>query len=133
MVKIHHEVAHSDQGDTYYHEDVKKVVEAGVHQIVVSSHGARQLYNTTATISVLEEPGTDVFESLALGAQVVLVGRPIIYGLAIKGQHGVKSVIEMLKHALEFTMALYGCLTLEHIKKNRVNVMTQNENLHAKL
>ncbi|PON93462.1 Alpha-hydroxy acid dehydrogenase, FMN-dependent [Trema orientale] len=71
------------------HEDAKKAVEAGIHQIVVSNHGARQLDHIPATISVLEEVvqdvggkvpvlfggawrGTDVFKSLALGAQAVL-------------------------------------------------------------
>ncbi|CAK9324770.1 unnamed protein product [Citrullus colocynthis] len=65
-----------------------------------------------ATISVLEEVvhavkgkvpvlldggvrrGTDVFKALAFGAQAVLVGRPIIYGLAAKGEEGVRKVLE---------------------------------------
>ncbi|PON93466.1 Alpha-hydroxy acid dehydrogenase, FMN-dependent [Trema orientale] len=120
------------------HEDARKAVEAGVHGIVVSNHGARQLDHTPATISVLEEVvqavggkvpvifdggvrrGTDVFKALALGAQAVLVGRPVIYGLAAMGQNGVKSVIEMLKNELELTMALSGCPSLKHITRSHV-------------
>ncbi|PON43574.1 Alpha-hydroxy acid dehydrogenase, FMN-dependent [Parasponia andersonii] len=120
------------------HEDARKAVEAGVHGIVVSNHGARQLDHTPATISVLEEVvqavggkvpvifdggvrrGTDVFKALALGAQAVLVGRPVIYGLAAMGQNGVKSVIEMLKNELELTMALSGCPNLKHITRSHV-------------
>ncbi|KAH9305812.1 hypothetical protein KI387_010216, partial [Taxus chinensis] len=45
--------------------------------------------------------GTDVFKALALGAQAVLVGRPVIFGLAAKGESGVKKVLEMLHDELE--------------------------------
>ncbi|PON43581.1 Alpha-hydroxy acid dehydrogenase, FMN-dependent [Parasponia andersonii] len=56
---------------------------------------------------------TDVFEALALGAQAVLVGRPVLYGLAAMGENGVTSVIEMLKNELELTMALLAVLILK--------------------
>ncbi|BBG98767.1 Aldolase-type TIM barrel family protein [Prunus dulcis] len=109
------------------HENARKAVEVGVAGIVVSNHGARQLDYTPATISVLEEVvhavggrvpvlfdggvrrGTDVFKALALGAQAVLVGRPVVYGLAANGERGVRRVIEMLKDEFELTMALSGC------------------------
>ncbi|XP_056162829.1 peroxisomal (S)-2-hydroxyacid oxidase GLO4-like isoform X4 [Syzygium oleosum] len=108
------------------HEDAIKAVEAGAAGIIVSNHGARQLDYSPATISVLEEVvhavkgkvpvfvdggvrrGTDVFKALALGAQAVLIGRPVVYGLAAKGETGVRSVTEMLKDELELTMALSG-------------------------
>ncbi|KAF3323466.1 peroxisomal (S)-2-hydroxy-acid oxidase GLO4 [Carex littledalei] len=108
-------------------EDAINAVELGVSGIVVSNHGARQLDYSPATISVLEEVvkavsgavpvlldggvrrGTDVFKALALGAKAVLVGRPILYGLAAKGENGVKSVIKMLQGELELTMALCDC------------------------
>ena len=93
--------------------------------------------------------GTDVFKALALGAQGVLVrlwltsisthcfniimasifllfvwqiGRPVIYGLAAKGEYGVRQVIEMLKDELELTMALSGCPTLKDITRSRVSL-----------
>ncbi|PON93465.1 Alpha-hydroxy acid dehydrogenase, FMN-dependent [Trema orientale] len=127
-------------------EDARKAVEAGVAGIIVSNHGGRQLDYAPATISVLEEVveavggrlpvlvdggvrrGTDVFKALALGAQAVLVGRPVIYGLAAKGENGVRSVIDMLKNELEITMALSGCPTLKHITRN--HVMTHHDNLN---
>ncbi|PHT47284.1 Peroxisomal (S)-2-hydroxy-acid oxidase GLO4 [Capsicum baccatum] len=124
-------------------EDATKAIEAGVAGIIVSNHGARQLDYTPASISVLEEVvhavqgkvpvlidggirrGTDIFKALALGAKAVLIGRPVIYGLAAKGETGVKKVIEMLKNELEQTMALAGCCTLDDI--TRSHVVTEKE------
>ncbi|XP_024177459.1 peroxisomal (S)-2-hydroxy-acid oxidase GLO4 isoform X5 [Rosa chinensis] len=120
------------------HEDARKAVEVGVAGIVVSNHGARQLDYTPATISVLEEVlqavggkvpvlfdggirrGTDVFKALALGAQAVLVGRPVIYGLAANGEDGVRKVMKMLKDELELTMALSGCPSVKDITRSHV-------------
>ncbi|OMO66086.1 FMN-dependent dehydrogenase [Corchorus olitorius] len=131
------------------HEDALKAIEVGVDGIIVSNHGGRQLDYAPATISVLEEVvdavkgkvpvlfdggirrGTDVFKALALGAQAVLIGRPAVYGLAAKGEDGVKRVIEMLKDELENTMAFSGCPTLKDISRNHVR--TQHDILHSML
>ncbi|XP_018731600.1 peroxisomal (S)-2-hydroxy-acid oxidase GLO4 isoform X1 [Eucalyptus grandis] len=131
------------------HEDAIKAVEAGAAGIVVSNHGARQLDHTPATISVLEEVvhavkgkvpvfvdggvrrGTDIFKALALGAQAVLIGRPVVYGLAAKGETGVRRVTEMLKDELELTMALSGCPTIKDI--TRGHVITDRERLQSSL
>ncbi|KAI3716397.1 hypothetical protein L6452_23718 [Arctium lappa] len=130
-------------------EDAIKAVEVGVDGIIVSNHGARQLDYVPATIAVLEEVvdavkgripvlfdggirrGTDVFKALALGAQAVLIGRPVVYGLAAKGEYGVRRVVEMLKDELELAMALSGCPTLNHI--TRKHVRTQMDDLHSRL
>ncbi|XP_022955689.1 peroxisomal (S)-2-hydroxy-acid oxidase GLO4-like isoform X3 [Cucurbita moschata] len=120
------------------HEDATKAVEAGVDGIIVSNHGARQLDFAPATISVLEEVvhavkgkipvlldggvrrGTDVFKALALGAQAVLIGRPVLFGLAAKGEGGVRTVLEMLKNELEISMALSGCPCIKDITRSHV-------------
>ncbi|GAB2250049.1 hypothetical protein Droror1_Dr00013408 [Drosera rotundifolia] len=119
-------------------EDARKAVEVGVDGIIVSNHGARQLDFAPATVSVLEEVvstvggkipvlldggirrGTDVFKALALGAKAVLVGRPVIYGLAVKGEHGVNRVVNMLKDELELAMALTGCPSIKDITRSCV-------------
>uniref|UniRef100_A0A3Q7FXP1 (S)-2-hydroxy-acid oxidase n=1 Tax=Solanum lycopersicum TaxID=4081 RepID=A0A3Q7FXP1_SOLLC len=135
-------------------EDAIKAIEAGVAGIIVSNHGARQLDYAPATISVLEEVipyvadmfnvvvhavqgkvpvffdggvrrGTDIFKALALGAKAVLIGRAVIYGLAAKGEVGVKQVIQMLRDELELTMALSGCCSVEDITRN--HVITEKE------
>ncbi|KAI5594206.1 hypothetical protein BDE02_03G059800 [Populus trichocarpa] len=130
-------------------EDAIKAMEVGAAGIIVSNHGARQLDYTPATISVLEEVvqavgrrvpvlldggvrrGTDVFKALALGAQAVLVGRPVIYGLAAKGEAGVRKVMHMLKDELELTMALAGCPSVEDI--SRSHVRTDRDRLQSML
>ncbi|XP_030971849.1 peroxisomal (S)-2-hydroxy-acid oxidase GLO4-like isoform X2 [Quercus lobata] len=130
-------------------EDAIKATEVGVAGIVVSNHGACQLDYTPATITVLEEVvhavggkvpvfldggvrrGTDVFKALALGAQAVLIGRPVVYGLAAKGEYGVRKVIQMLKDELELTMALSGCPSVKDI--TRSHVRTEHEKIHSML
>ncbi|KAL3632862.1 hypothetical protein CASFOL_025846 [Castilleja foliolosa] len=130
------------------HEDALRALEVGVDGIIVSNHGARQLDYTPATITVLEEVvlavqgkipvildggvrrGSDIFKALALGAQAVMIGRPIIYGLAAKGENGVRQVIDVLKDELEQTMALSGCCTLKDI--SRLHVRTDQDRLCCK-
>ncbi|CAL5439410.1 unnamed protein product [Camellia sinensis] len=130
-------------------EDAIKAMEIGVAGIVVSNHGARQLDYSPATITVLEEVvravggkipvlidggvrrGTDIFKALALGAQAVMIGRPVLYGLAAKGEYGVRSVIEMLKDELELTMALSGCPTVKDI--TRSHVRTEYDRFNCRL
>ncbi|KAL9157140.1 hypothetical protein ABFS82_09G126100 [Erythranthe guttata] len=119
-------------------EDALRALEVGVSGIIVSNHGARQLDYSPATITVLEEVvvavqgnipvlfdggvrrGSDIFKALALGAQAVMIGRPVIYGLAAKGDHGVKRVVDMLKDELESTMALAGCCNVKDISRSHV-------------
>ncbi|KAK9280908.1 hypothetical protein L1049_003799 [Liquidambar formosana] len=130
-------------------EDGKIAMEVGVDGIIVSNHGARQLDYVPASISVLEEVvhavtgkvpvlfdggvrrGTDIFKALSLGAQAVLVGRPVIYGLAAKGEYGVKRVVDMLKDELELSMALSGCPSVKDI--TRSHVRTERDRVQSML
>ncbi|XP_058079292.1 peroxisomal (S)-2-hydroxyacid oxidase GLO4-like isoform X3 [Magnolia sinica] len=123
--------------------------EDGAAGVIVSNHGARQLDYVPASISVLEEVvkavdgrvpvlfdggvrrGTDVFKALALGAQAVMIGRPVIYGLAAKGEHGARQVIEMLRNELELTMSLNGCRSIKDITRSYVR--TEHERLRSSL
>ena len=56
--------------------------------------------------------GTDVLKAMALGASAVLVGRPVLHGLANAGATGVAHVLRLLRDELEIAMALTGCRTL---------------------
>lgn len=121
-------------------EDASLAVQAGVAGIIVSNHGARQLDYVLPTIVALEEVvaavqhripvyfdggircGTDVFKALALGAQAVLIGRPVIFGLAVNGELGVRTVLQMLQDELQLTMSLAGCCALKDIKRSHVQV-----------
>ncbi|PIK34579.1 putative hydroxyacid oxidase 2 [Apostichopus japonicus] len=83
-------------------ESAREAVAVGVHGIIVSAHGGRQLDGVQAPIEALPEivdavrgskvevymdggvrSGRDVFKALAIGAKAVFIGRPIIWGLAM--------------------------------------------------
>ena len=64
--------------------------------------------------------GSDVFKALALGADAVLIGRPMLWGLAYGGSGGVQQVIECLRDELRLCMALAGCRTIADIQRRHV-------------
>jgi 4-hydroxymandelate oxidase len=119
-------------------DDALRAVNHGAAGIIVSNHGARQLDTTPATISVLPEVvdavagavevyvdggirrGTDVLKAMAYGARAVLVGRPILWGLAVGGEDGVKFVLEMLRREFDLAMGLSGCPSLSAITRDLV-------------
>lgn len=123
--------------------DAALAVQAGVAGIIVSNHGARQLDFVLPTILALEEVvkavqgkipvfldggvrrGTDIFKALALGAEAVLIGRPVIYGLATDGEPGVRKVLQMLSDELELAMSLSGCRSLKDITRSHVQTYMQ--------
>ena len=119
-------------------EDAQIALDRGVSGIIVSNHGGRQLDTTLTGIEALHEiveavagrcevyvdggirRGTDVLKALALGARAVLVGRPVLWGLAVNGAEGVRHVLELLRAEFELTMALSGRPTLESIDRSLV-------------
>ncbi|CAN9505383.1 unnamed protein product [Ophioblennius macclurei] len=119
-------------------EDAQLAVKHGVSGILVSNHGARQLDGVPATLDVLEEVvqavqgrcevfldggvrrGTDVLKALSLGASAVLVGRPVLWGLACQGQDGVTEVLDLLKEELRLAMALSGCRSVSEVSRSLV-------------
>jgi 4-hydroxymandelate oxidase len=121
-------------------EDALLAIGHNVAGIVVSNHGGRQLDGVQASIEALPEVveavagrcevfvdggirrGTDVLKALALGARAVLVGRPILWGLAANGQEGVRHVLELLRTELEVAMKLAGCPTLASIDRTLVKL-----------
>jgi 4-hydroxymandelate oxidase len=122
-------------------DDALRAAEAGVAGLVVSNHGGRQLDTSPATLDVLPEVvdvlaahghrievlmdggvrrGTDVLKALALGARAVLVGRPVLWGLAADGEAGVVAVLRLLRDELDLAMALAGAPTLAEITRDLV-------------
>ena len=114
-------------------EDARLAVEVGAEGIVVSNHGGRQLDGTIPSVEALPEVvrtvdgraevlfdggvrrGTDVLKALALGARAVMVGRPLLWGLAVDGASGVHRVLHILRLELENAMALAGCRSVAEI------------------
>jgi 4-hydroxymandelate oxidase len=116
--------------------DAEQAVKAGVSGIIVSNHGARNLDTVPATIEVLPyitqkvnqripvlvdggvRRGTDIVKAIALGANGVLIGRPICYGLACGGAEGVAKVLEILQKELQMAMALAGTASIARIDQS---------------
>jgi lactate oxidase len=110
-----------------------KAIEHGMDAVYVSNHGGRAFDGVQATISALPRiadavdgrvpiildggvrRGTDVFKALALGADVVACGRPILYGLALGGSLGAQSVLEYLRDNLALVMRLAGTSKIDDI------------------
>ena len=107
-------------------EDAALAVAHGAAGVIVSNHGGRQLDGVPASADALPEVvervgeaadvlvdggvrrGTDVLKALALGARAVLVGRPVLWGLAVAGETGVRHVLELLLAELDTALALAG-------------------------
>ncbi len=64
--------------------------------------------------------GIDVLKALALGADLVAVGRPVLWGLAVDGAGGVQRVMEILRDELALAMALSGCRSIGEITPDLV-------------
>ena len=65
--------------------------------------------------------GEHVFKALASGADLVAIGRPVIYGLNLGGAEGVKSVFDHLNKELSITMQLAGTKTIEEVKNTTLH------------
>jgi 4-hydroxymandelate oxidase len=114
-------------------DDAEAFVAAGAAGIVVSNHGGRQLDTALAAADALPEVvaavdgrvqvlvdggvrrGTDVVKALCLGAAGVLVGRPVLWGLATGGAEGVRGVLLGLREELLRAMALCGAVGLAEL------------------
>ena len=130
-------------------DDALQAMKYNIQGIIVSNHGGRQLDTTIASIDALEDivkmvqtqnhpidiyldggirRGTDIFKAIALGAKAVLIGRPILWGLAVDGERGAKNILEILRKEFRLAMTLSGCTTIDDIRKN--NLLVMNNNTH---
>jgi len=119
-------------------EDAALACEHGAAAVVVSNHGGRQLDGVPATLDVLEEVvdavdgraeilldggvrrGGDVLKALALGARAVLIGRAMLWGLAVAGEEGVSDVLRMFQKEIELGLALLGCTSPGAVSREHV-------------
>ncbi len=106
--------------------DAQNVVSAGASAVQVSNHGGRQTDGIPASLSALPgvvkaingkapvifdsgiRRGVDVFRALALGADAVALGRPVMYGLAVGGAQGVQLALEHIRDELRLSMLFAG-------------------------
>jgi len=119
-------------------EDADLACEHGATGIVVSNHGGRQLDGVAASLDALPEAveavagraevlmdggvrrGTDVIKALALGAKAVMVGRPVIWGLAVDGEAGVRRVLELLREEVLLALVLLGCRAPDEVRREHI-------------
>ena len=113
-------------------------LKRGMDAVYVSNHGGRAFDGVQATISALPRiadavqgrlpiildsgvrRGTDVFKALALGANVVACGRPVLYGLALGGSLGAQSVLEYMRDNLALVMRLAGTSSIKDISRDNL-------------
>ena len=121
-------------------EDAERALESGVDAIFVSNHGGRQLDGAPSTIEALPaivaqvnrrcpvlvdggfRTGGDVLKALALGADMVLLGRPVLMALASFGEEGVYRALKLMEEELRCAMMLTGCTNLGQIAQQQVLV-----------
>eukprot|EP00930_Biecheleria_cincta_P026726 TRINITY_DN187_c0_g1_i2.p1 TRINITY_DN187_c0_g1~~TRINITY_DN187_c0_g1_i2.p1 ORF type:complete len:513 (-),score=128.16 TRINITY_DN187_c0_g1_i2:390-1928(-) len=125
-------------------EDAVAAYEAGLAGCVLSNHGGRQLDTCRPGIEILPEVvealkeagadkqdftvfidggirrGADIFKAVALGAQAVGVGRPVLYSLASYGQNGIVRMVHMLQDELQMVMRLSGTPNVASITEKHV-------------
>ncbi|MGQ5261624.1 alpha-hydroxy acid oxidase [Micromonospora sp. ZYX-F-536] len=107
--------------------DAVEAVRIGADAVVVSNHGGRQLDGAPASVAMLPEVvdavgdrcqvlldsgirgGTDVLRALALGAAGVLVGRPLLWALAVGGEPAARDALALLAAELRDALTLAGC------------------------
>ena len=121
-------------------EEAHAAVRNGIQGIVVSSHGDLHTNGLAAPIEMLPSiadavggnasllidgsfrRGTDVLKALALGARAVLIGRPVLWGLAAYGAEGVQTVLGMLQSELARSMGLSGRPNIKAIDRSLVKI-----------
>ncbi|SMR83840.1 MULTISPECIES: lactate oxidase [Stenotrophomonas] len=119
-------------------DNAREAIARGAAAIQVSNHGGRQLDTVPAAITSLPivveavqgkvpvyldggiRRGVHVFKALAMGADAVAVGRPVLYGLALGGAAGVTSVLETLKTELRLAMKLAGTAKISDISRKYI-------------
>lgn len=114
-------------------DDAERAIQHGCAGVIVSNHGGRQLDAGIATARALPgvvesvngkgavlvdggiEWGHDIVRALALGAHAVLIGRPVLWGLAVNGERGVRQVLKLYADEFKRAMQLAGCATVADI------------------
>ncbi len=114
-------------------QDAVRIQKLGVNAVYVSNHGGRQLDSAPAAIDRLSlirqavgpgypllfdsgiRNGEDVIKALACGADFVMLGRALLYGLGADGERGLTRIIEVIRNEMSVAMAQLGCTDIEEI------------------
>jgi L-lactate dehydrogenase (cytochrome) len=130
-------------------EDVIRAIETGVHGVVLSNHGGRQLDFARSGIEVLAEVmpvlrergwqdrieiyvdggvrrATDIIKALCLGAKGVGIGRPFLFAMSAYGLPGVDRAMQLLKDEMVMNMRLIGCSSVDQLNPTLVDARGLN-------
>jgi len=133
-------------------EDVIRAIEVGVHGVVLSNHGGRQLDFARSGIEILSEVmpvlrergwqnkieiyidggvrrATDIIKALCLGATGVGIGRPFLFAMSAYGLPGVDRAMQLLKDEMEMNMRLIGCSSVDQLNPTLVD--TKGLSMHS--
>jgi isopentenyl diphosphate isomerase/L-lactate dehydrogenase-like FMN-dependent dehydrogenase len=118
--------------------DAAIAADHGAAAVIVSNHGGRQLDGAITALEALPEVaetaggrcevyvdggvrrGGDVIKALALGARAVLVGRPVVWGLAAGGEAGAAQVLQLLEDEVRRDMTLFGVTAVSKLDRSFV-------------
>ncbi len=124
-------------------DDAQMAIEKGAQGIVVSNYGGFYADGAPSTMEVLPSivdsvkgrvpvlvdggfrRGTDILKALAFGASAVMLGRPVLWGLAAYGPAGVQKVLELVQTELAMAMGLSGITTIPGVTRNLVKLHRQ--------
>jgi hypothetical protein len=119
-------------------EGAQKAVDAGAAGIVVSNHGGRVQGGVPSTAEVLPaiaekvkgkltifvdggiRSGLDIFRAIALGADGVLIGRPVLTAIYGAGEEGFRVYMDKIVSELKSTMTMCGAASLKDITADKI-------------
>ena len=117
-------------------EDAKRIVAAGADGVIVSNHGGRQLGGSPAALTMLPRiraalgdgpvvcfdsglrGGEDIVKALALGADFVFLGRPLLMAMGAAGAAGLTEYLESIREEVSLTMAQIGVTAIDQINSD---------------
>lgn len=123
-------------------EDAEEAVKQNVDGIIVSNHGGRQIDSVISSLDALPDivrvvsnripiiidggirSGEDIFKAIALGADAVMIARPVMWALAVGGVDELISYLTRLQNELMLTMRLAGCNSLQLIKERGLSLLS---------
>lgn len=132
-------------------EDARLALQYGMDGIIVSNHGGRQLDGAVSSLEMLPEivdavgtqmtvlfdsgirTGADIVKALCIGAKGVLVGRPVMYGLGIRGKEGAKHVLASLLADLDQSMGLSCVKNIGELNRGMLRKVVYGGDLKASL
>jgi isopentenyl diphosphate isomerase/L-lactate dehydrogenase-like FMN-dependent dehydrogenase len=123
-------------------EDAERAVARGVDGVVVSNHGGRNFDSSMAPISVLPSivdavgskttvivdsqfrRGSDIVKALAIGADLVMAGRPTLWGTTVGGAEGAGKAIKFFREEISRTIAYLGCQTIGDLNRDMLEYVS---------